>query len=304
MLPKVTLDKPIEGVGDNDWYPYRLVVKDGTYTAYVKGIKVYEQTLPAEPDPWLSLYVFVNFTGGARNLRITGNPTIPDRLNLSNFPDLTGWRAEYYEEPISGDNRAWEKRGEELYGRKLEESRPSERAQGPGNLTDAQQKRKLAQGKQESVLQYHRPMLEDGEIAYEFYYEAGKSHTHPALDRLTFLLDPDGVRIHWMTDGRYDRTGLFSDNESVEPSIRRGPERLPLKEKSWNTLKLALVGDKVTLTLNDVIVCERSLEPTNQRNFGLFHFAEESEVRVRNVTYRGDWPKALPQGQELTGPTA
>jgi tetratricopeptide (TPR) repeat protein len=302
MLPKVTLDKPIEGVGDADWYPYRLVVKDGTYTAYVKGTKVYEQALPAEPDPWLSLYVFVNFTGGARNLRITGDPTVPDRLNLSNFPDLTGWRAEFYEEPISGDNRAWEKRGEELYGHKLEEGRPSDRSGGPGNLADNQQKQKLAQGKQESVLQYHRPMLEDGEIAYEFYYEGGKSHTHPALDRLAFLLDPDGVKIHWMTDGRYDRTGLFSDNETTEPSVRRGPDRLPLKDKAWNRLKLQLVGDKVTLTLNDTVVCERNLEPTNQRNFGLFHFAEESEVRVRNVTYRGDWPKTLPQVQELAAP--
>jgi hypothetical protein len=119
---------------------------------------------------------------------------------------------------------------------------------------------------------------------------------------LTFLLDPDGVKIHWMTDGRHDRTGLFSDNTSVEPSIRRGPEKLPLNLKEWNKLKLAIEGDKVTLTLNEVIICERNLEPTNQRNFGLFHFAEESEVRVRNVTYRGDWPKTLPQTQELAHP--
>lgn len=301
MFPQVTLEKPLEGVGDSGWYPYRLVVKDGTYTSYVNGVKVYEQSLPAEPDPWLAVYVFEQYTGGARNLTITGSPTIPDRLNLSNLSDLTGWRAEYYEESISGENPAWQKRGEEFRGQKLEAPRVTDRfgrAIGAGTGAAGQ----TAARQQESVLQYHRPMLEDGEIEYEFYYEPGKAHTHPALDRLTFLLAPEGVRIHWMTDAKHDRTGLLPDNVSSEPSIRRGPDTLPLKPKDWNKLKLALVGDQVTLTLNDVVICERNLEPTNQRSFGLFHFADESEVRVRKVTYRGDWPKTLPERQELALP--
>ena len=61
----------------------------------------------------------------------------------------------------------------------------------------------------ESLLRYHRPMLEDGMIEYEFYYRPGESHCHPALDRLAFLLDPAGVRVHWITDDRYDRTDAF-----------------------------------------------------------------------------------------------
>jgi hypothetical protein len=153
---------------------------------------------------------------------------------------------------------------------------------------------------QESLLQYHRPMLEDGEIAYEFYYEPGKALVHPALDRLAFLLAPDGVAIHWLTDAQYDRTGLDPGNTAVEPAHRRGPERLPLKPRDWNRLELSLAGDVVTLRHNGVDVFERPLEPTNGRTFGVFHYADATEARVRNVVYRGDWPRALPDPSALS----
>src|SRR5262249_2297515 len=41
----------------------------------------------------------------------------------------------------------------------------------------------------------------------------------------------------------------------------------------------------------------------NQRTFGLFHYIDKSEVRVRNVVMRGEWPKSLlPVAvQELAG---
>jgi hypothetical protein len=53
------------------------------------------------------------------------------------------------------------------------------------------------------VLQYHRPMLEDGEIEYEFYFDPDRVMVHPALDRLAFLIEPESVAIHWMTDAQY-----------------------------------------------------------------------------------------------------
>ena len=37
------------------------------------------------------------------------------------------------------------------------------------------------------------------------------------------------------------------------------------------------------------------LEPENQRTFGFFHYADETQVRVRNVTYHGNWPRVLPE---------
>jgi hypothetical protein len=146
-------------------------------------------------------------------------------------------------------------------------------------------------------------MLEDGEIRYEFFYVPGKTEVAPVLDRLAFLLDPEGVKIHWLTDARFDRTGLPPENVSVEPKHRRGPARLPLKTNGWNQLSLKLAGDTVTLTLNGEIVYERPLEPTNNRQFGLFRYIDETEARVRNVVYEGNWPHTLPASLGFsTGP--
>ena len=70
---------------------------------------------------------------------------------------------------------------------------------------------------------------------------------------------------------------------------------LPLKPKAWNQATLALKGDTLTLRLNGEPIHERTIERSSSRLFGLFHFADETEVRVRNVTYRGDWPHRLPE---------
>ena len=270
-LPTTSLAPPLEKLGE--WYPYRLVVKGGMMTAFANGRQLAQAPFPADADPWLALLSPAASTGGARNIRISGQPTVPETLNLSTLPDLTGWLADEYGDTVTGENPDWDRRGDEIVARLREET--------PGS-------------QQESVLRYHRPMLEDGEIAYEFYHEPGKVMAHPAMDRLAFLIEPDGVKLHRLTDAAYERTGLAADNASVEPECRRGPASPPLKPKGWNRLVLSLEGDRVSLRLNGELIYERTLESTNQRLFGLFHFADETEVRVRNVTYRGQWPRTLP----------
>src|SRR5262249_54345852 len=153
----------------------------------------------------------------------------------------------------------------------------------------------------ESLLRYHRPLLEDGEVEYEFYYDPGKVLTHPALGRLAFLLGPDGVRVHRLTDGASDESGLDPANAADEPAGRRGPGKVPLKPKEWNRVKLALAGNQMTVWLNGVEVFERDLGPGPGRTFGLFHYADETEARVRNVTYRGRWERKLPPAGEMLG---
>jgi hypothetical protein len=199
---------------------------------------------------------------------------IPDCLNLTALPDLTGWLADYFGESIGVEDPDWEKRGDEIYSR---------------IRTDT------ASVKQESVLRYNRPLPEDGEIEYEFYHAPGKTTAHPALDLLTFLLEPDGVKVHWLTDAQYERSGLRPDNAATETDNVRGPASLPLKPKDWNRLTLSLKGDRVTLRLNQTEIYAQPLESSNQRIFGLFHYADESDVRVRNVTYSGRWPRTLPE---------
>ena len=270
-LAAVAIHPPLAPPGD--WYRYRLVVRGDRATSFVNDRKVHEWPLSADRDPWLALHSAAGLNGSVRHVKISGEPTVPESLDLSAPPDLAGWTADSYHETLTGQEPDWKKLGSEIVGQA--------RRGWPGS-------------RQESVLRYNRPLLEDGTITYEFFYVPGKVLTHPAIDRLTFLLEPQGVKTHWLTDAPYERTNLTSDNTSAEPEARREPASLSLKPDAWNKVVLTLKGDKATLTLNGDQVAERLLEPTNQRVFGLFHYADETEARVRNMTYRGEWPKTLP----------
>ncbi len=118
---------------------------------------------------------------------------------------------------------------------------------------------------------------------------------HPVLDRLTFVMEPDGVRLHWITDGvDRDWTGLKADNLVDEPASRRGPPQLPLKAGEWNAVTLRMIGDTVSLELNTTEVYRRELEPTNERLFGLFHYKDRTFAQIRNVVLTGDCPGPWP----------
>ncbi len=281
--PKGAIAPPLEWLGQ--WYRYRLSVKDGQYAAFVNDRQIFSERLPEHPDPWLAFHCWGPYLGEVRQVRITGSPSVPETINLSAAANLDSWLAEYYGESVAGDNAAWSKRGEEIFGRKLADA---------------------GEGVRQSLLQYHRPLFEDGQIDYEFYYQPGEAAVAPTLDRLALLLEPSGVAVHWLTDAQYDRTGLTPDNRAIEQQNRRGPAVLPLKEHAWNQVRLSLTADTISLQLNGMEIYQRNLEPTNQRMFGLYHDAANSEARVRNVIYRGDWPKSLPAlaDQELAASPA
>jgi hypothetical protein len=77
-----------------------------------------------------------------------------------------------------------------------------------------------------------------------------------------------------------------------------------LKAADWNRMTVVLKGDTITLILNDKPIYERILEPTNNRQFGFFHYADSSEARVRKVVYDGTWLREVPPdlGFPLAGP--
>ncbi|HSG69348.1 MAG TPA: DUF1583 domain-containing protein, partial [Planctomycetaceae bacterium] len=58
------------------------------------------------------------------------------------------------------------------------------------------------------------------------------------------------------------------------------------------------------LELNHQKIYEDELEPANRRTFGLFHYSDQTELTVRNIVMRGDWPKSIPNflEQELADP--
>ena len=267
-----------------DWCLMKLAVEPNKATYYINDRKVHEQILPDQPDPWLALMAWGNLSGGARMIRIKGQPEIPEQLDLSSRKDLVGWTASLYHDPMNyrqpnenENQNSWIKNNDEIVG---------------------QQFVKTAGRKRASLLRYHRPLVEDSVVDYEFFYAPNETHVHPALGRMAFLLEPDGVKLHWLTDAQWERSGVAPDNVDANPEYRRGPATLPLKKDEWNHLRMTVTGDTVQLKLNDVDVYESPIELTNQRQLGLFHYVEETAVRVKNVVYRGAWPRTLPSLKE------
>jgi hypothetical protein len=253
-----------------EWVDYRLVVAASTLTVFVNDQQIDSQRLPEQVDPWLAIQsAAIQARGAIRNLRILGSPIVPKEIHLSAGLDLIGWDAAYYAETLEGDSAAWSKTDDEIVGR--------QRVNSPGSV-------------RQSLLRYHRPLLEDGELEYEFFYEPGKTEVHPALDRLVFLLKPEGVQIHWLTDAQYDRTSLPPDNAT--PLAGSTPPQLV--SSGWNKLQLMLAEDEVTIVVNGQQVARSKLGPTNQRSFGLFRYTDIGTARFRNVVYRGAWPTKLP----------
>ena len=267
------IDVPFSGFGP--WVRYRCVVRDNVATTYLNGLAVRTEQLTS-PDPWVAVRSWSRSHASARDIRITGHPVIPDKIELSGFNDLRGWHP-YHDESVGTKGARWEH---------LQEPDSTGQIFGQANAPQG--------AFFESLLTYQRPLDEIGSVDYQFLYKSGVAETHPALDRMAFVLKPDGVRIHWITDSQWDSSELQPDHLTDEPATRRGPAELPLKPDAWNQMTVAVNGSNVTLNLNGQLVYECTLDVNNHRTFGLFHFADQSEVRVRRVIMQGNWPKTLP----------
>lgn len=265
------------------WIRVRFAVQGGVARSWIHGRLVSEREVSADHDPWIGMRCWSRATGMFRDLRVSGNPQIPEAVEISAPGCRNGWFA-YHEDHVDVDNSSahWLLPGEARDGSQIVGLKRS-------GLSDSSV---------ESLLRYFRPLIEDGSIDYEFFYRPGEVHVHPTLDRLSFLLEPSGVKLHRITDGEYDRTDLSLDNSvsiEIEESVTG---LLPLKPDDWNSVSLSILGQTVRLTLNGELILQRDLERTNSRHFGLFHYADQTAVRVRKVVMRGDWARDLPSISE------
>jgi hypothetical protein len=266
----------------------RADFRDGVRRVFVNGRMVRETKLDEHSNPWVGFQSRWQSMATIRDARLTGDPEILETVRLAESTQLSGWVA-YHGGSVGVKGGTWE-------------YIPAENGTAVTGTGELHGRRRgfVTGGCGESLLRYQRPLVEDGAVEYDFFYQPGPAamETHPALDRLAFLLEPNGVQTHSITDGRYNRTELRPDNRITEPANRRGPAMLPLKTGEWNHMKVAIAGNTVMLELNDELIYERVLEPENERTFGLFHFEDVSTVRVRNIVMRGDWPKTLPSVSE------
>lgn len=272
----------------------RAVVQKQRITTTVNGRVIHEHVLPAQHDPWVALRSGAMQEGWASNVRVTGNPEIPTTIEMAATAELEGWLP-YSDGSVGGHWLAVDGGG--LRGQRIA---------APESSADVATKQKEHAIFREEAIFYHRPMLEDGTIEYDFFYREGQFCAHPALDRLCLLMRQDGIHVHWLTDGKYDRSELSPENETIEQQNRLVPNAIPLINDAWNKVRLTLEGDVIELSLNSQPIYRRSLESTNQRRFGFFHYGEQDELFVRNVRWTGTWPLTLPEvaQQELAIPEA
>lgn len=257
---------------------YRLSIERGQVSITINDQLIIKDTLPVSSPPWLCVRATRTPGPVISNMRLSGNPTIPAAVTLDTGPALQGWGRPFFGggEPFLPGSRAasdWRSDESALIG-PLRES--------------------LDATKSESLLQYARPMLEDGAISYSFYYEPGRQMVHPALDQLTFLLDAErGVLLHRISNGLWDRTWPDPASAEAEPEFQT-VQSLPLQPNDWNAMQVTLEKNTLTLTLNDVVIYRRPLDASHRRSFGLFHFKDETQARVRDLTWTGNWPRQLP----------
>ena len=300
---RVKLDQPISDSNSHGFIHQRFSVRDREVATYLSGRPIHRQKNRGNQVPWLAVRSAYRQDGGVDDLRITGSPTIPMSIDLIDGPELLGWH-DYFQRTGPNSNRlsAW---------KAIDSSPRPDDGEHEFEITDALAD--VPRGSHaERLLVYMRPFLEDGDIEYEFFYAPGKTlaapaitSAAPAIGRNCFLLNPDGVYLHTVTDGVYDSTRTRPGNAIKVTSD--STDKLPLLPNDWNKISLSLRGDTLALNLNDKAILTAKIRARpSERHFGLFHFADQCDLRVRRIRWQGGWPHSMPriEEQKLVDPLA
>jgi len=262
----------IPGFRDKGRARFRIAVNNGRLTTFTNDVEIHEHSVSNISFPWLMLRpAYPEFCGEVEDLRIIGSPKIPDELDLTNPNSYQGWDGALTQQSIARENDRtygnWTFGNEGLQASSMDASRFAE-----------------------SYIRYRRPMLEDGVVEYEFQF-ADNAEIHPAIGSYAFLIRQEGIQIHRVTPLADDVPALLTNNATpLDPPCKP----LALKKNEFNKVRLELKGDDVSITINnDPVATVRINEPATKRHIGLLLLDGKSGI-VRNMKYRGQWPKTLP----------
>ncbi|GAA4455508.1 DUF1583 domain-containing protein [Novipirellula rosea] len=217
-----------------------------------------------DASPWLLLHGEGMENHRYRNLKLSGSPVVLREVSMIGEDSRNGWSTVAEQ----NDDALW--------------------TVAEGVLQSAQ----TDSPPRQRLLRYVRPLLSQETFEYEFF-STGDQVVHPALGRLVFLIEPTGVKAHWVTDAESDWTGLPADNALLEPLARRGPRPLPLRDNQWNHVVLRRRDDNVSVTLNHTLIYERAIDELDDTRIGFYHDPSKETVRVRAAKLSGDWPQTI-----------
>lgn len=272
--------------------PWKISVDANRTMTMVSEQQVGLRALNPSPAPWVFLVPRSHEAiAQIKDLRISGTPIIPESIELIKPSQFPGWQAvtrnaaisvhagredsevpfaTYY--PSSERAKDWQFREQELITEPLPEA-----------ITPL-----------ESLITYFRPMLEDGVLEYEFFYQPNEYEVHPAVGLNAFLFSVDGVWQHQITNPLDGEQSLDRNNRVLLE--REQSEPMPLISNDWNRCRIELNGDQLLIFLNDKKVGESQLDiPKSERTIGLYRSQANTRARVRNMNYRGEWPRQLPE---------
>ncbi|HEY1377965.1 MAG TPA: DUF1583 domain-containing protein, partial [Gemmataceae bacterium] len=300
-----TVNRPATGMRPEAFNTLTVEVEPGKVRCLVNGRLFYEDSDLGPTSPWLALFAGHERHTVFRNPRLTGSPTIPREVRLLHSDRLEGWTGTLSGDTLPPRLRLREPNADEPDEQEAQNyARPHFRPMTPpeydwkakdGELVGRRLDDAGVKGPIPSHLGYFRPLRAGDVLRYEFFHQPGEVEVHPCLGRVVFLLQRDGVRLRWLTEGGEDDwTGLPPDNAREVPEHRRGPKVLPLKAGDWNTLTVKMGANATTLELNDVTVYECPLATADSRAFGLYHDKAHTTARVRNAVLTGNWSETLP----------
>ena len=288
---------PTSSLQHMKWNRYTLKFAGESLTYLVNGIPIYKEAR-REEFPWIGLDSLGQRSTAARNIRIAGTPRIPRTVNLLPGDTLRGWSGQYYGQGLPTSELT--KAVHEPDAKDSQQYRTAPKADRLDNLAWTVQNGELVSGesavtgakdrKGQSVIRYERPLGDGETLSYEFYYEAGKSAVHPAIGRVAYMLRPEGVGRHWMIEVA-NQWKLPKDFE-----VPATKTKLRLNEAAWNRVSLSLKEGRLQIQLNEESIYDQPLDmPAQGAIFGLFHYADQTKARVRNMTLTGPWPETLPE---------
>ncbi len=280
----------------NEMNRITLQSRDGKVRFLVNGQLAYEETAGRQ-SPWLTLYAPWAQRAVFSNPRFSGNPVIPREVPLIDGDRMDGWVSSRFQEvqprrralaePVPDDENS-------RYNNRQEEPTVYDWETKDGELIG--NRRDDAGMNVQSRVYYFRPLQPGDRVRYEFFYEPGQTEIHPTLGQVSFLMQPDGIRLHWMTEPNWDGEifGIEPSNLLDDPAAVKKPGPLPLKPGEWNAVEVRSDGDAVALVLNGQEIYQRVVEPHTERYFGFFRYKDQTAARIRNITLTGNWPETFP----------
>ncbi|QDT12935.1 DUF1583 domain-containing protein [Planctomycetes bacterium K23_9] len=284
------INPPLTDLSGHSTVHHRVTIRNKKLTAYFSGRRAYVQNLTlgqgdTRINPWIAVRSSPKHDGEAVDVRITGG-RIPNTVSLSEVDNLPGW-FEHFTLPSKSTLVDWRQ-----YRQPRDLSRDQPQNETTFEIVGPQNTSLPRECFNESMLKYARPMIEDGEIEYEFWYQPSQFMVNPAIGRTCFVIRPSGLTVHPLSDGKYDQIGSRpGGGESI-------PVRPALVPNAWNRVALRLDGDNLQLRLNEDLLHTHVLSPDANRQFALFHYNDQTTARVRAIKWTGDWPKSLPSMQE------